>query len=181
MAEAYPDVHLTRSLFEIDRDRITCSGGVATLDMMVALIARDHGFELATAVSEWFLQTNRREGADPQRMDLRYRLGISDARLIRVLKAMEANLEAPLSRERLANIAGLSLRHLERSFRASLGRGIHDHYLSMRIGRSRQLLRETRMPVTRVALASGFSSLSQFGRAFQRSQGVSPRRFRNPG
>ncbi len=32
--EAFPNVKLTRSLFELDGDRITCSGGVAGLDMM---------------------------------------------------------------------------------------------------------------------------------------------------
>jgi transcriptional regulator GlxA family with amidase domain len=47
--EAFPDVKLTRSLFEIDGDRITCSGGVAGLDMMTALITRDHNYELGAA------------------------------------------------------------------------------------------------------------------------------------
>ena len=45
---------------EIDGDRVTCSGGVAGLDMMVALITRDHGYELGAAVSDWFLHTHVR-------------------------------------------------------------------------------------------------------------------------
>ena len=48
-------------MFEIDGDRITCSGGVAALDMMVALITRDHGYELGAAVSDWFIHTHVRE------------------------------------------------------------------------------------------------------------------------
>lgn len=173
--EAFPDVELTRSLFELDGDRITCSGGVAGLDMMVALITRDHGYELGAAVSDWFLHTHVREGGGPQRMDLRFRLGVADEKLLDVLKAMEANLETPLSRGQLAELADISLRQLERAFRSQLGRGVHEHYLALRLGRSRQLLRETSLGVLGVALATGFASASQFSRAFRQAFGFPPR------
>jgi len=173
--EAFPDIELTRSLFEIDGDRITCSGGVAALDMMVALITRDHGYELGAAVSDWFLHTHIREGTRPQRMDLRFRVGVTDERLLNALKAMETHLEAPLPRERLAKLAGVSLRQLERAFRAQLGRGVHQHYLALRLGRARRLLLETSRSVLEVALATGFASASQFSRAFKQAFGFSPR------
>ncbi len=137
--EAFPDVEVVPSLFEIDGDRITCSGGVSALDMMVALIARDHGRELAASVGDWFLHTHIREGMGPQRMDLRYRLGVTDEKLLGVLRAMEANLETPLPRAALARAAGVSLRQLERLFRHHLGRGIHAHYRCLRLDRARQL------------------------------------------
>ena len=96
--EAFPDVAVVPSLFEIDGNRITCSGGISALDMMVALIERDHGRPLAAAVGDWFLHTHIREGFGPQRMDLRYRLGIADEKLLGVLGAMEMSLETPLPR-----------------------------------------------------------------------------------
>lgn len=173
--EAFPNVELTKSLFELDGNRITCSGGVAGLDMMVALITRDHGYELGAAVSDWFLHTHVREGAGPQRMDLRFRLGIADEKLLAVLKAMEGALEAPWPREKLADVAGISLRHLERSFRSQLGRGVHEHYLALRLGRSRQLLLETSLSILEISLATGFASASQFSRAFRREFGIAPR------
>ena len=80
--EAFPDVAVVPSLFEIDGNRITCSGGISALDMMVALIERDHGRQLAAAVGDWFLHTHIREGFGPQRMDLRYRLGVADEKLL---------------------------------------------------------------------------------------------------
>jgi len=173
--EAFPDVKLTRSLFELDGDRITCSGGVAGLDMMTALIARDHGWELGAAVSDWFLHTYVRDGAGPQRMDLRFRLGVSNEKLLPVLKAMEGHLEEPLSREALAKLAGVSVRQLERAFRSALRRGVHQHYLAVRLDRSRQLLRETSLSIVEIALATGFGSASQFARVFRRVFGFSPR------
>jgi transcriptional regulator GlxA family with amidase domain len=180
-SEDFPDVAVTPSLFEIDGNRITCSGGISALDMMVALIERDHGRQLAAAVGDWFLHTHIREGMGPQRMDLRLRLGIADEKLLRVLRRMEVNIEVPQSRAELARIAGVSVRQLERLFRRHLGHGIHRQYSSMRLERARQLLRETTLPVLDVAIATGFSSSSQFARAYKRTFGEPPSRTRLSG
>jgi transcriptional regulator GlxA family with amidase domain len=171
LKENFPDVNVTRSLFEIDRHRITCSGGIAGLDMMIALIAETHGQDLAMAISEWFLHTELREGPFPQRMDLRFRHGVGDDNLLRVLKAMEDNLERPLPRARLAKTAGVSLRQLERLFRRHLNRGLHQHYLKLRLTQAHELLRGTSLPVTDIAVATGFASGSQFSRAYRREFG----------
>ena len=172
--EAFPDIEVVPSLFEIDGNRISCSGGISALDMMVALIERDHGRELAAAVGDWFLHTHIREGMGPQRMDLRYRLGVADETLIGVLRSMEMSLETPQPRAALAREAGISLRQLERLFQHHLGRGIHRHYRLLRLERARQLLRETTLPVLDVALATGFASSSQFARAYKRAFGEPP-------
>ena len=173
--EAFPDVLLTRSLFEIDRDRITCAGGVAALDLMVALITRDHGHELGAAVGDWFLHTQVREGKRPQRMDLRFRSGVGDERLLGVLKIMESSLEGPLPRTTLAARVGLSVRQLERLFRRQLGRGVHEHYLALRLGRALQLLQGTSLSMVDIAVATGFTSASHFSRAFRAHYQCTPR------
>ena len=173
-SEDFPEIEVTPSLFEIDGNRITCSGGISALDMMVALIERDHGHELAAAVGDWFLHTHIREGMGPQRMDLRFRLGVTDEKLLRVLRQIETSIETPQSRGDLARIAGVSVRQLERLFRRQLGRGIHAHYSSMRLERARQLLRETTLPILDVAVATGFGSSSQFARAYGRAFGETP-------
>jgi transcriptional regulator GlxA family with amidase domain len=172
--EAFSDVTVVPSLFEIDGNRITCSGGISALDMMVALIERDHGRQLAASVGDWFLHTHIREGFGPQRMDLRYRLGVADEKLLYVLHAMERGIETPLPRAALAREAGISLRQLERLFRRHIGHGIHQHYRWLRLERARQLLRGTTLPVLDVALATGFASSSQFARAYSRAFGEPP-------
>lgn len=173
--EEYPELDLRRSLYEIDRDRLTSSGGTAPLDMMHAVIAREHGSELALAVSEWFLQTHVREGAGPQRMPLRERLGISHAPLLRVVARMEQDLETPVARAELARTAGVSLRQLERLFRSHLGRSLGEHYLVLRLDRARDLLRQTTLSVLEIALACGFASASHFSRAYRRRFAHAPR------
>ena len=173
--EDFPTLDLRRSLYEIDRERLTCSGGTAPLDMMHALIAREHGSELALSVSEWFLQTHVREGEVPQRMPLRERLNIAHAPLLRVIERIENTLENPVPRAELARTANVSLRQLERLFRLLLGSTIADHYQRLRLERARILLRQTSMSVLETALACGFASPSHFSRAYRQRFGHSPR------
>ncbi|MEH3118475.1 MAG: GlxA family transcriptional regulator [Methylorubrum populi] len=170
--ERYPDIDVVRSLFEIQGDRITCSGGIAALDLMLDLIGRDHGAGLAAGVGDWFLHNQIREGLSPQRMDLRQRFGVRDPRLLRVLAAMEANLEAPLPRETLAGLAHVSVRQLERLFRDRLGRGLHRHYLHLRLDRAHQLGRESALSRAEIATATGFASADELSRAERRRQGA---------
>lgn len=174
LREEFPRLDVTRNLFEIDRTRCTSSGGTAALDMMAALIAADHGRPLARAVSEWFLHTQVRQSAAPQRMTLRERYDVANATVLATLDRMEQALEEPLSREALAEAAGVSLRQLERLFRAHLGRTMHEQYLDLRLDRARTLVTQTAMPVIEVAFASGFVSAAHFSRAYKARFGRSP-------
>jgi transcriptional regulator GlxA family with amidase domain len=174
-AEDYPHLDVTEELFEIDRNRITCSGGEAALDMMLALIALDHGRELATQVSENFIHERIRDNNDPQRMALRTRLGISHPKLLSVIAIMEENLEEPLPRADLAERVGLSSRQLERLFRKYLGRTPTRYYLELRLSRARTLLHQTSMSILDVALACGFVSASHFSKCYREFFSRTPR------
>ncbi len=173
--EDFPDLDIRRTLYEIDRDRITCAGGISSLDMMLELIGREHGAELAASISEWYLRTQPRSGSGSQRMALRERHGISSERLIRVLSLMEANIEEPMSLLRLAREAGVTPRQLERLFAASLPESPMRYYLALRLDRAQALLQQTSLPVVEVAMASGFVSVSHFSRAYARKFGHPPR------
>ena len=178
--EEFPRHDLRRSLFEIDRDRLCCSGGTAALDMMHVLIEEDHGHEIASDVVEWFLHTHVRSGDGPQRMPVRERLAVWNPKLVRVLEAMDENLENPVSRQKLAGLASISVRQLERLFKAHLGRSIADHYMELRLRRARILLVQSTLSVLEVAVASGFISASHFSRAYKTRFGRSPRADRRP-
>ena len=173
-AEEFPELDLRRSLFELDRDRLTCSGGTGPLDMMHALITAEHGAALAMAVSDWFLQTTVREGGNPQRMALRHRTGTGNRPLLRALEAMEGAAENLLSRAALAAEAGVGVRQLERLFRTHLSRTPNEHYKLIRLDRSRLLLRQSGLSIMEIAVASGFGSASHFSRAYRAAFGRTP-------
>ena len=96
VAEAYPNIMLTRSIYIVDRNRLTCAGGTAPLDMMHALIAEAHGPELARKVSDWFMHTDIRPGQSAQRASLTERYGVHDDRLTAALELMESHPGEPL-------------------------------------------------------------------------------------
>lgn len=173
--EAFPHLQCSAELFEIDRSRFTCSGGTAALDMMLSLIAVEHGRDLAVQVAEQFIHERIREQHDSQRMTLRSRLGISHPKLLHVIELMESNLEEPLSRAELARLTGLSTRQLERLFQKYLGRTPTRYYLELRLYRARMLLTQTAMSVLDIALACGFVSASHFSKCYREFFLKSPR------
>lgn len=173
--EDFPEIEVSSDLYEIDRDRFTCSGGTAALDMMLHLIGKQHGQSLANQVSEQFIHDRIREPHDHQRMELRARLGVSHPKLISVISDMEENLEEPLTQTDLADRAGLSTRQLERLFRKYLGATPTRYYLTLRLQRARQLLVQTSMSILSVALACGFVSASHFSKCYRECFGRTPR------
>ena len=178
LRERYPDLLISRNLFEIDRDRLTCAGGTAALDMMHVVIQTAHGRSLAAAVSDWFVHTKVRPGTQSQRMDIQDRSGVSDSRLIDVVRHMESRIDRPRSRSSLARDVGLSTRQLDRLFTKSFGKGLGRHYLELRIHRAQALLSQTDLPVIDVAIACGFASASHFSRAFKMIVGTPPTKAR---
>jgi transcriptional regulator GlxA family with amidase domain len=173
--ERFPDLDVTATLFEIDRDRYTCSGGTAPLDMMINSIARDHGEDLAVSVAEQMLHTFVRHPHDAQRMSIQYRTGISHPKLLAAIAHMEAYLESPVPLADVAGAVGLSPRQLERLFRSHLGKPPSRYYLELRLKRARLLLRQTDMPILQIAVASGFTSASHFARRYREHFRNSPR------
>src|SRR5437868_4417331 len=64
--EDFPDLDCTNKIYEIDRDRLTCSGGTAAMDMMLHLITDRHGAELARGVANQFHHQRIRDEKDDQ-------------------------------------------------------------------------------------------------------------------
>ncbi len=178
--EEYPHLQATGELYEIDRKRVTCSGGTAGLDLMLHLVATRHGPALAAAVAEQCIHATIRQAHDQQRMALRHRLKVEHPRLLTVLRLMERNWESALSCEALATSAGLSLRQLERLFREELGTTPARFYLQLRLERARGLLLQTDLSVLEVATACGFLSGSHFTRCYRSRYGRTPRDERRP-
>jgi transcriptional regulator GlxA family with amidase domain len=174
VAEAYPNIMLTRSIYIIDRNRLTCAGGTAPLDMMHALIAEAHGPELARKVSDWFMHTDIRPAQSAQRASLTERYGVHDERLTAALELMESHPGEPLTRGEMARRIGLSTRQLDRLFAEKMKTSYADHSRRIRLERARDLLRQSAVSITEIALGCGFSSASHFSRAYRAAFGVTP-------
>ena len=174
MVADFPDLEISQELFEIDRNRFTCAGGTAAVDMMLSIVSRTCGAEIAAEITDLMVHHRIREAGERQRMDLRSRLGVSHPKLLAVVKRMEETIETPLSCVELANQAGVSTRQLERLFAKYLGHSPTRHYLSIRLERARFLLLQTSMPILSVAMACGFVSASHFSKSYSEYFGYTP-------
>jgi len=173
-AESFPDLDITATLFEIDRNRYTCSGGTAPLDMMIHSITLDHGETLAMNVAEQMLLNFVREPQAEQRMAIEHRTGIRHPKLLAAIGYMESHTETPVSLHNLSTQIGLSLRQVERLFKSKLGVTPAQYYLDLRVQRARQLLRQSPLSIMEVAVATGFNSASHFTRIYKKRFGHPP-------
>ena len=165
---------IERRLFVIDRDRYTCAGGVAALDMMYALIAAEHGAAFARRVSDWFIHTHVRTPEGPQKSGLIEQYGTHHPALLAALELMESHVADPLSVEQLASLAGISARQLQRLFQQQLGRSAKRVYLDLRLAKADELLRQTRLAIPEVAALCGFASAAHFARTLRIGTGQTP-------
>jgi transcriptional regulator GlxA family with amidase domain len=146
--------------------------------MMHAIIAEEHGKVFATQVSDWYLHREVALASSPQRASLTQRYGIHRQDIIYALELMESNIATPLDRAAIASRIGLSTRQIDRLFASLLGSSFADHYRTIRLERARNLLLQSTLPITEVALACGFANASHFSRAYSAMFGTPPRRDR---
>lgn len=176
--EEFPDLDCTDKLYEIDRDRLTCSGGTASMDLILHLITNRHGRQLAQAVANQFHHDRIRDTAEEQRGGWSSHLASLPEPLRRVIETMTANMETPLPVEALAGVAGVSARQLERMFMRHIKKTPARYYVELRVARGRELLIYSDWQILDVAVAAGFTSTSHFSQWFRRFYGMSPTELR---
>jgi AraC-like DNA-binding protein len=99
----------------------------------------------------------------------------------RICEYIESHLEQKIGLEALATMAGLSTHHFARSFHETVGMPPHGYLLSRRLDRAERMLRQTQLPLSEIAAATGFSDQSHLARHFRRRTGTSPRLARMEG
>ena len=174
LREEFPRILLSDQLFTIDRDRFTCSGGIAPLDLMLHLVKARHGARISQLISEQFILDRVRNDRDRQYVPLRAQLGVSHDTLIRVAQLMEENIEKPLSLDEIAAVTAVSRRQIERLFKRHLNCVPNRYYLQMRLRRARELLLQTSMPIIDITTACGFQSPPHFSRCYRAQFGCPP-------
>jgi transcriptional regulator GlxA family with amidase domain len=177
-AEEFEAVKLSKAVFVVDGNRLTSAGGTASLDMMLKLIAADHGEDFANAVADQLVYSTIRTDQDTQRLSIPTRIGVRHPKLSKVIQMMEAAIEEPVSPADLAADVGMSTRQLERLFRRYLNRSPKRYYMELRLQKARNLLIQTDMSVINVALACGFASPSHFSKCYRAHYNTTPYRER---
>lgn len=175
LRDAFSHIFVSNHLFEVDQDRYTCSGGTAAMDMMLFLIGKQHGMELASSISEQFVCERIRTHEDPQRIPLQARIGVGQPKLVEAVQLMEANINEPLTPDDIAFHVGISRRHLERLFKSNLQTVPSRYYLELRLNHAKQLLTQTDKSIEVIGQECGFNSAPHFSTTYKHHFDSTPR------
>lgn len=178
VGERHSHTIFSSNVYEIDRDRVSCGGGTASLDLMIAWLAREHGGAIVAPLLSHFGLDRLRARDERQRAPLWAR--VPNAKVTEAVALMEANLQEPLPTAELARLVGVSSRQLERLFKQHLDDMPSRHYVELRLVRARRLLRHSGQSILQIALACGFASASHFSKAYRARFGHTPRDERSP-
>lgn len=173
--EEFPNVTVTNRLFEIDQDILTCAGGTASLDLMLTLMSDDLGRAVNTEISSWFQHPRIRDVYDEQYLSAVGELSMNSETVTRAVAIIRASIESPMPIGALADRVGVSPRQLERQFKVHLGTSPVNFYRRERLKRARELLLYTNLPISEIAVATGFGSQSHFARSYRVEYGRSPK------
>jgi transcriptional regulator GlxA family with amidase domain len=172
--EEFPNLDCTNKIYEIDRDRLTCSGGTAAMDMMLHLIADRHGADLARGVANQFHHERIRDEREEQRGGRLELLAQFPDKVRQTIGLMQRHIENPLPLPDIGRRVALSPRQLERLFLRHTGMSPLRFYMQLRVDRARELLLYSDRAVIEVAISTGFTSTSHLATWYKRIYGVRP-------
>lgn len=172
--ENFPFIGLKQDVFVVDRNRFTCAGGTAALDLMLAILGRSSSVETINAVADMAIHHDQRNAETDQRLTIGRRLGISQPTVLHAIALMEQNLETPLSCPEIARQTGLGVRQLQRQFENRVGMSPISYYVDLRLTAARDLVLKTSMSISKIAYAFGFANPSNFGKQYKERFLTSP-------
>lgn len=164
--------------FAFEGRRLSSAGGVATLEMLLALVEAIKGRALARRVAHAMSFAWPRDESASEREALPSGVTGMNRRLGRMVAIMQTRLEAPLPIAEVCRRAGVEASTARRLFRRHLGQTPAAYYAGLRLERAATLLRYSHLGIAEIAAAVGFADGAGFSHAFKRRYGVPPSRAR---
>jgi transcriptional regulator GlxA family with amidase domain len=166
-------------IFVVDRDRLTCSGGVSAAHLAAFIVERHLG--RARAAKSLHIMIIDEAAAEEPQPGMPLALVTDDALVRRALLVMQQSIDSPLSIGRVVVQLGVSRRKLQRHFRQALGMTPLEADRLIRLEQAKHLLVTTGRSATRIANETGFCDLPHMIKVFRAAEGVTPHVFRRSG
>lgn len=176
-AERYARIEAQDALFAGSGGVTSCSGELATLDLMMSLIA-EMSPEGAEAAANHLLMPHLRAGDSKQPCSGVDRMRNLPSALRRAVAIMSANIEDPLDAADIADLSDTSVRQMERLFRRHLKTSPMKYYSKLRVETAYRLITLSDLPIREVALASGYVNSHTLTKHFKARYGQTPCKFR---
>lgn len=170
-------VPISDQMFVVDRDRLTCSGGLSSAHLAAFVVERHLGKARASKSLHIMMidEAARPEKAQP---GIPLALATDDVLVRKALHAMQQSMDVPLSIARVVGRLGVSRRKLERHFHDSLGLTPLQADRLIRIEQAKHLLSSTSRSATQIAADTGFCDLPHMTKVFKTIEKISPDAYR---
>jgi AraC family carnitine catabolism transcriptional activator len=170
--ERFPDVIAESARFRRDGRFLSSAGATATIDLMLSLIAEATSDSVASEVARHLM-------VDPSGPDRPLPVPptgqrTDDPLVRRALALIDERLDESRNCAALARDLGVSLRQLQRRVEAARGRSLGREWQEAQFARAHQLVQQTDLSLTEIAIAVGYGSLEAFSRAYRKRFGISP-------
>ncbi|MGH7904950.1 MAG: transcriptional regulator FtrA [Candidatus Dormibacteraceae bacterium] len=180
LARRFPAVHVDPAVLYVDEGRLLTSAGTAAgMDLCLHLVRLDHGAEVANMFGRRMVVPPHRDGGQAQYLEAPVPRDAEDERLRAALEWAAAHLAQPLTVERLAAQAAMSVRTFARRFQAATGTSPLRWLLLQRVAAAQRMLESSDLPTEEVAERCGFGSASSLRLHFRRRLGTSPTSYRS--
>jgi transcriptional regulator GlxA family with amidase domain len=179
LAAAHPDIRVEPDrIFVRDGPVFSSAGVTAAIDLAFSLIEEDHGRALALWVARRLVVFLKRPGGQSQFSEALTAQTATTGPIDRIRLKILEDPRADLSLARLAEVAGVSPRHLSRLFHAELGMSPAAYVELTRLDVARRMLEDSEAPIKVIAHAAGFGSTATLRRAFMRRIHITPLEYR---
>jgi transcriptional regulator GlxA family with amidase domain len=176
--QMFPDVDLDADVLFVDEDSLLTSAGAASgVDVCLHLVRKDHGSELANRVARSCVVPPWRDGGQAQYIEQPVPEPTATSTAATRHWALQ-RLGEPLTLAELAGHARMSLRTFARRFNDEVGMSPGRWLIQQRVGRARQLLESSDLPVDQIAGEVGFATGASLRQHLHASIGVAPQAYR---
>jgi transcriptional regulator GlxA family with amidase domain len=179
LARPYPQLHVEFEPIWVKDGNVYTSAGIsAGIDLALGWVEEDCGGRISHEIAREFVLFLRRPGGQTQ-LSASLSAQASEMKVIQELQVWIAeNLQNNLRIQTLADRAAMSVRNFERVFMRELGKTPAHYVLQVRAEAARRQLERTDQGLKQIAATCGFSSADSMRRAFLRSMGITPDKYR---
>lgn len=174
----FPDALAINERYVIDRNFVTTSGALPTLDFIIHLARVQFGLPTALDLASMFIYEQDNSPMAAQRIVSVGRFQLMEPKLAQAIEIMQANLSSPLAIGAIAKQISISERSLLAKFRGVVGISPVQYYRWLRLSAAKRLLERTDLAIAEVADATGFCDRTSFTHAFAREFMTTPARHR---
>jgi transcriptional regulator GlxA family with amidase domain len=179
LADRFPKARVAFDrIYLRDGALVTSAGVTAGIDLALSLVAEDHGARTALAVAKRLVVVAQRQGGQSQFSPFLTALADEDSPVAKVQAHVMAHLADDFTVEKLATLAGMSVRNFSRVFAEEARLTPAEFVEGARLDAARNLLEASELALKQVAHRSGFGSVARMRAVFEKRLGVTPVQYR---